>query len=145
MGFPSVRSAGAVIVLAWTVGLVRAAAGGPQLVVVPFERAPSPYIVIRVPVAGRGCEAMIFATGTNTTVLDPSLAGMARLATGRVTTVESLGGAARAITGEVRGLGFDGIPAKRPTIAAAASLAGFRSIGPSIRGLYGHDWLAGTD
>ena len=32
-------------------------------IVVPFERAPSPHIVIRVPVTRGPCEALIFDTG----------------------------------------------------------------------------------
>jgi len=114
-------------------------------VVVPFEPALFPYIVIRVPAAAHTCEAMLFDTGTNTTVLEPSLAARGGLAAGRETSIESLGESVPAIAGEVHGIGFEGIPPQRPRRAVAASLAGLRRVAASIRGLYGHDWLAGTD
>jgi len=145
VGLSSVRAAGPAIVLAGSLVAVRTPAATPPPVVVPFERAPYPYIVIRVPVAGHGCEAMIFDTGTNTTVLDPSLAARVGLVEGREAAVESFGGRARGIAGEVHGIGFEGIPAQQPRIAVAASLAGLPGIVKSVRGLYGHDWLAGTD
>jgi len=132
------------ILLAGTFVGTLAAAVTSQVVVVPFERAPSPYIVIRVPVEGRGCEAMLFDTGSNTTVLDPSLALRGGLVGGRETAIESLSGKRRGIIGEVRGIGFEGIP-QTPRIAVAAPLAGLGRIARSVHGLYGHDWLAGTD
>jgi len=142
---PFAPAVAAAILLAGTGGAVLTRAATPVPVVVAFERAPFPYIVIRVPVAGQGCQAMLFDTGTNTTVLDPPLAARGGLVTGRETTVESLSGTSRAIAGEVRGIGFDGIPARSPRIAVATSVTGVRTISRSIRGIYGHDWLAGTD
>ena len=114
-------------------------------VVVPFEPAPSPYIVIRVPVAGGPCDALIFDTGTNTTVLAPSLAARVGLSGGPATSLESLNGSAGAIQGEVRGIGFDGIPARGPRLAIATNLTGLGGFASTVTGLYGHNWLTGTD
>jgi hypothetical protein len=119
--------------------------GVPEPVVVPFERAPSPYIVILVPVTGGSCEALVFDTGTNTTVLAPSLAARVGLAGGSATSVESLNGAVRAVAGAVHGIGFDGIPAGGSRLAIAADVAGLREFGDAVAGLYGHNWLTGTD
>lgn len=145
MQLPPARTAVVVILLAGTAGALRARAQADVPVTVGFERAPFPYIVIRVPVAGHGCEAMLFDTGTNTTVLDPLLAADAGLAGGRETTVESLGGSTRAVAGQVRGIGFGDAAAATPRLAVAAPLTGVREISSSIRGIFGHDWLAGMD
>src|SRR5262249_36406855 len=117
----------------------------PEPVVVPFEPAPSPFIVIRVPVAGGPCESLIFDTGTNTTVLAPSLAARIGLSGGPATTLQSLNGSVRAIKGEVRGIGFDGIPARGPRLAIATNLAGLRGFASALAGIYGHNWLTETD
>jgi len=113
--------------------------------VVPFERAPWPYIVIRVPVAGTNSEALIFDTGTTTTVLVPALAARVGLSAGQATDVESLNGSQRGLRGEARGIGFDGVPARGPRIAIATNVARLRGFTRSIAGLYGHNWLTGTD
>ena len=42
---------------------------------VPFQPAPSPYVVIAVPIKGHGCAAFLFDTGTNLSILAPDLAG----------------------------------------------------------------------
>ena len=89
-------------------------------IAVPFEPAPSPYSVIRVPVAGGPCAALIFDTGTNTTVLAPALAARAGLTAGYATEVESLNRSTGATKGEVRGIGFDG--AVSPSIPAGTML-----------------------
>jgi hypothetical protein len=140
----SARTAIGVILLAGTAGTLQATAAGNGPVVIGFERAPFPYIVIRVPVTGHGCAAMLFDTGTNTTVLDPRLAAGVGLVAGRETTVESLGGSSRAVAGQVRGIGF-GDAASMWRLAVAAPLVGVREISSSIRGIFGHDWLARTD
>jgi hypothetical protein len=114
-------------------------------ILVPFERAPWPYIVIRVPVAGANSEALIFDTGTNTTVLVPALAARVGLSAGHATDVESLNGSQQGIKGEARGIGFDGVPARGPRIAIATNVPGLRGFTRSIAGLYGHNWLTGTD
>jgi len=114
-------------------------------IVVPFERAPAPYIVIRVPVAGAACAPLVFDTGTNTTVLGPALAARGGLSVGHTTTAESLNGPARAITGQVHGIGFDGLPAAAAKVAIVTDITGLRGFGRSIAGLYGHNWLIGTD
>src|SRR5262249_45317005 len=113
-----------------------------QPIVVPFEPAPWPYIVIRVPVAGGPCEALIFDTGTNTTVLAPALGARVGRTVGHEVDLESLNGSVRAIEGHVRGIGFDGVPAEGSRVAIAASLRGFAG---SVAGLYGHNWMTGTD
>jgi len=114
-------------------------------IVVPFEKAPSPYIVIRVPLASGFCEALIFDTGTNTTVLASALASRVGLSVGHQAGVESLNGVAPAIKGEVRGIGFEGVPAVGPRVAIATNIAGLHGFGRSMAGLYGHNWLTGTD
>ena len=111
----------------------------------PFEPAPVPYIVIRVPVAGGPCEALIFDTGTNTTVLAPALAARAGLTAGLAAHVEAVNRTAPAIKGEVRGIGFDGVPPPGPRIAVATDVSALGGIGRSIAGIYGHNWLTGTD
>jgi len=88
---------------------------------------------------------LIFDTGTNTTVLAPTVAARAGLSVGQATRVESLNQAAAAIQGEVSGIGFDGAPAVGPKIAVAANVGGLRGFGRSVSGLYGHNWLAGMD
>lgn len=114
-------------------------------IVVPFERVPFPYIVIRVPVLGAPCEVLLFDTGTNTTILAPSLAARLGLVGGDAAAIESIDGITHAIKGEVRGVGFDGIPATGSKVAIAASAEGLRGLAVSIAGIYGHDWLAGID
>jgi hypothetical protein len=114
-------------------------------IVVPFEPAPSPYIVIRVPVAGGPCEALVFDTGTTTTVLTAVLAARIGLSGGVTTHLESLIGSERAVRGEVRGIGFDGVPAEGPRVAIATATEGLRQFGDGVVGLYGHNWLRGTD
>jgi hypothetical protein len=88
---------------------------------------------------------MLFDTGTNTTILAPSLAARLGLVGGDATAIESINGSAHAMKGEVRGIGFDGIPGPQSKVAIAASVEGLRGLAPSIAGLYGHDWLAGID
>jgi hypothetical protein len=94
---------------------------------------------------GRVCEVMLFDTGTNTTILAPSLAARLGLVGGDATAIESIDGTTHAMKGEVRGIGFDGIPGPRSKVAIAASVEGLRGLAPSIAGIYGHDWLAGID
>src|SRR5262245_40183360 len=128
-------------VLALTLSLISQS----EPVIVTFQRAPSPYIVVLVPVTGGPCEALVFDTGTNTTRLVPSLAARVGLAGGPAATVESLNGSVRAVQGEVRGIGFDGVPARGPRVAIAADIGGLREFGDAVAGLYGHNWLTGTD
>ena len=109
----------------------------PVPIVVPFEKAPSPYIVVRVPLTGGFCEALIFDTGTNTTVLASALASRVGLSVGRATGVESLNGVAPAIKGEVRGIGFEGVPAVGPRVAIATNIAGLHGFGQSMAGRTG--------
>lgn len=128
-------------------GPLEGVSGQPSLmpIVVPFERAPFPYIVIRLPVLGAPCEVLLFDTGTNTTILAPSLAVRLGLVGGNATAIESLNGITHATKGKVRGIGFDGIPSTGSKVAIAASVAGLRGLAASIAGIYGHDWLAGID
>ena len=114
-------------------------------IVVPFEPAPPPYIVIRVPVSDGPCQALVFDTGTNTTVLAAALAARVGLSRGLGITFESLIGSERAIRGEVRGIGFDGVPAEGPRVAIATNTEGLHQFGDGVVGLYGHNWLRGTD
>lgn len=117
----------------------------PPLIVVPFESAPPPYIVIRVPLAAGGCEAMLFDTGTNTTVLMPSLAARVGLSVGREAALESLNGSTRGTKGEARGIGFDDVPPGGSRAAVVAEIPGLRDFGVTLEGLYGHNWMSGTD
>ena len=117
----------------------------PPPIVVPFESAPPPYIVIRVPLAAGGCEAMLFDTGTNTTVLVPSLAERLGLSVGPGAPLESLNGSARAIKAEAHGIGFDDVPDGGLRIAIVAEIPGLRDFGVSLGGLYGHNWMSGTE
>jgi hypothetical protein len=114
-------------------------------IVVPFERAPSPFIVIRVPFASGPCEAMLFDTGTNTTLLASAQAARVGLSVGGETVVESLNGSKAVITGEVPGIGFDGIPVHEPRVASATDLPSLPGFGRAIAGVYGHNWLTGID
>ncbi len=71
--------------LASTVALPVECAGQEGLaspIVVPFERVPSPFIVICVPVASGPCEAMLLDTGTNMTLLSWTLAARVGLEPG---------------------------------------------------------------
>jgi hypothetical protein len=131
-------------IVALALALLSMVPGGPEAIVVPFERAPSPYIVIRVPVADGPCESLIFDTGTTTTVLEPALAARVGLSAGSATRVESLTGSGAAIQGEVR-MGFEGIPAAGHHVAIAAPIGGLNQFGDRVTGLYGHNWLRGTD
>jgi hypothetical protein len=131
--------------MALTLSLIVMVARGPEAIIVPFERAPSPYIIIRVPVAGGPCESLIFDTGTTTTVLTPALAARVGLSAGTATSVESLTESKGAIQGEVRGIGFPGIPATGPRMAIATSMKGLSQFGSHVAGLYGHNWLTRTD
>ena len=90
-------------------------------------------------------EALIFDTGTTTTVLVPALAARVGLSAGQATDVESLNGSQRGLRGDTRGIGFDGVPARGPRIAIATNVARLRGFTRSIAGLYGHNWLTGTD
>jgi len=114
-------------------------------IVVPFERAPPPYLVIRVPVASGPCEAFLFDTGTNTTLLAPALAAEFGLSRGRAGVVEDLHGLRAATTGEVQGIGFDKVPATGPRVAAALDVPSLPGFGRAVTGVYGHNWLMGVD
>ena len=114
-------------------------------VIAPFKRAPSPFVVIDVPVAGAGCVPLIFDTGTRTTVLTRELAARVGLATGPAAELHSLTGPARAIHGEVHGIGFEHVPTVGKRTALAANVGGLRGFGRSVAGLYGHNWLTGAD
>ena len=114
-------------------------------IAVPFEPAPSPYVVIRVPVAGGPCAALIFDTGTNTTLLAPALAARVGLTAGYATEVESLNRSTRATKGEVRGIGFDGAVPAAPRIAVSANVSALHGVAKSVTGIYGHNWLSGID
>ena len=59
--------------------------------------------------------------------------------------MESLSGSPTAITGEVQGIGFDGVPATGARVAAATNLTGLSRLRRAIAGVYGHNWLTGID
>jgi hypothetical protein len=88
---------------------------------------------------------MLFDTGTNTTVLVPSLAERLGLSVGPGAPLESLNGSARAMKGEAHGIGFDDVPDGGLRIAIVAEIPGLRDFGVSLGGLYGHNWMSGTD
>jgi hypothetical protein len=63
----------------------------------------------------------------------------------RAPSVESLTESLCAIQGVVPGIGFDGIPATGARVAIAATVEGLSQFGTGVAGLYGHNWLTGTD
>src|SRR5262245_18476219 len=138
-----IRSAIALLVVASSPPNAGHAQG--RFVVVPFESAPPPYIVIRVPLASGGCERMLFDTGTNTTILTPSVGARVGLTGGRDAELESLNGSARGIAGEARGIGFRDIPVGAVRTAIVTEIPGLPGFGGSLGGLYGHNWMSGAE
>jgi len=88
---------------------------------------------------------MLFDTGTNTTILTPSVGARVGLTRGRDAELESLNGSARGIAGEARGIGFRDIPVGAVRTAIVTEIPGLPGFGGSLGGLYGHNWTSGAE
>jgi hypothetical protein len=110
----------------------------------PFQPAPSPYVVIRVPIKGASCATLLFDTGTAVAVLTRPLAALLGLASGRPVRVTTLTGEAEGIAGRVKGLGFD-VGAVRDAEVIAVDEAVPPGLPADVRGIFGHNLLDGAD
>jgi hypothetical protein len=119
--------------------------GSPTVVIVPFQPAPSPYVVVRVPIKGASCAALIFDTGTSVPVLSRQLAASLGLTSGRPVRLTTLTGEAHGVAGPIAGLGFDIGGAGRHVEAIAVDPAVPPGLAPWARGIHGHSLLSDAD
>jgi hypothetical protein len=110
--------------------------------IVPFQAAPQPYVVIAVPIKGRGCAPLVFDTGTNLSILAPELARALDFEPTRAIEVASASGRAQASIGAISGVGF---ARNGPTAVVAADLAALRNLAGNVSGIFGQSLLGTED
>jgi len=109
--------------------------------IVPFQRAPSPYVVIPVPIKGQGCASLLFDTGTNISIVGPDLAARVPAIHERALTVASSTGQTPARASVTTGIGF----AQAPVTMVTADLKALRDLVGNVSGIFGQSLLGSSD
>jgi hypothetical protein len=113
--------------------------------VVSFQRAPSPYVVIPVPIKGRGCASLVFDTGTNLSILGPDLAARLPFVAGGAMTIASASGRTTAQMAAVSGIGFELTGNDAPIPVVMTEVSALRELVGNVNGIFGQSLLRQSD
>lgn len=113
--------------------------------IVSFQSAPSPYVVIPVPIKGQGCASLLFDTGTNLSIIDPDLAARLTTMGERRLTVASSTGQTTARARSVTGIGFELTSDTPSSNVVMADVAPLRDLVGNVNGIFGQSLLGQSD
>jgi hypothetical protein len=125
----------------------RTVLAGPDAAIrsVPFQRAPSPYVVIGVPIKGQGSSSLLFDTGTHLSIVSPELAAKLALSHDRPMAIASVAGRTTARTAVAAGIGFELAPETRSPSVVVTDVTAVRSIVGNVNGILGQSLLGPGD